>query len=61
MRKRVAAVGLAAVLALTGGGAVACGNDADNEAEQIRDDAEQLIEEGEEKLDELKKDIEDNS
>jgi ElaB/YqjD/DUF883 family membrane-anchored ribosome-binding protein len=61
MRNRLAAAGLTAVLALSGGGAVACGNDAENEAEEIRDDAEQIIEEGEEKLDELKESIEDNN
>lgn len=61
MRKRLAAVGLAAALALAGGGAVACGNDADDEAEEIREDTEQILEEGEEKLDELKESIEENN
>ena len=56
MRKRLAAVCLSAALALTGGGAVACGDDNDN-----KDEVDEIIDEGQKELNELEKDIEDNN
>lgn len=58
MRKRLAAIGLTATLALTGGGAVAC--DGNNGAEDLREEGEDLLDDAEKELDKIQDDNENS-